>query len=186
MEKGDIFWTHVKITGYGDRVVPYYFTRQGPCGTVYGTTARNAPECAFNEKDVFETVEEARSVTGIDRVFCFKNSSLEHCTMVGEIHTAEGLVCPNCGPGTALVELDRDIFKEETDKGRTHFCFDDHKSIADKTRQYQVTLGERPGCAKHITLELKSSGRCNCGAPIVDHVPGGSYCWRTLDKRKFL
>lgn len=181
-----IFWTRVKITGYGDRVVPYY--RAGHDNDmVFGIIARGAEKATFKKTDVFDTVEEARAASGVDRVFCFKHSSSEHFDTVHQIHKNEGLVCPNCGPGTALVELDRDIFKEETDKGRTHFCFSDHKSIVGKTHQYQVTLGERKGCAKHITLELKSSKACNCGAPIVDHVPGGSYCWRTLDKkRKFL
>ncbi len=181
-----IFWTHVKITGFGDRVVPYYFTHQVG-HAVYGIIARDYPECAFSEENVFGTVEEACAASSVDRVFCFKDSSNEHFSIVNRIHKEEGLVCPNCGPGTAIIELDRDIFKQETDDGWTHFCFTRSKEIAAKTRRLQVTLGERPGCAKFITLRLKSSRQCNCGAPIVDHVPGGSYCWRTLDKkRKFL
>lgn len=167
-------------------MVPYYHAGRDT-GMVFGIIHRGGEKAAFKATEVFDTVEEARTASGVDRVFCFKNSSLEHNTIVNEIHTAEGLVCPNCGPGTALVELDRDIFKEDTDEGFTHFCFDNHKNIADRTRKYQVTVGQRRGCSERITLRLKSSKACDCGAPIVDHVPGGSYCRITLDKkRKYL
>lgn len=151
MNEGDIFWTHVKITSFGDRIVPYYFQRRG-ISMIYGIIANGKDECGFSEKDVFETVEEARTATCIDRVFCYASSSHEHWNIVSKIHEDEGLVCPNCEPGTAIIELDPEIFPQETGDGYTHFCFRDRDTIGKKTRQHQVTLGRRNGCASYITL----------------------------------
>ncbi len=187
MQKGDIFWTSVTMIGYGDRVVPYYF-QSSSGGMVYGIISIGKCACEFSEKDVFKTVEEARA-TGIDRVFCYERSSMQHIGIVNKIHMAEGLACPTCGFGTVLIELDPEIFKKEIEEdGHTHFCFTNQKSVGRKSHKYQVTLGKgrQEGCSSFITLELKSSG-CNCGSPYVDHVPGGSYCWQKLDKsRKYL
>jgi len=181
--KDGIFWTRVKIAGYGDRVVPYYRAGHDD-DMVFGIISREAEKSAFKKTNVFDTVEEACAVSGVDRVFCFKGSSLEHFDIVHQIHKNEGLVCPNCGPGTMLFELDPKKFKNSINDGYTHYC-STGKDV--NVFQYQVTLGEKVGCENHITLELKSSGGCNCGAPIIDHVPGGSYCWKTLDKkRKYL
>ena len=123
-----IFWTRVKITGYGDRVVPYYHAGHDN-DVVFGIIACGAEKAAFKKTDVFETVEEACAASGVDRVFCFKQSSSEHFDIVHQIHKNEGLVCPNCGPGTAIIELYLEIFEEEIADGLTHFCFSDHRAI---------------------------------------------------------
>lgn len=183
MEKLDIIWIKVNITHFGERLTPWYFTRRGVGGMIWATIARgNDKSESFHKNLVFKTLEEARADTGVYRVFCFKSSSIEFRGLIDEIHKKEGLTCPHCLKPTTILELDPEKDKNAVDHGYTHYCWSDGKAVPNDLKFRQMTRPCANGCATIIKLNIynPNSNRCDCGAPIVDHVPGGSHCRRPL------
>lgn len=170
-------WIAVKMEGFGHRVTPWYISNVD--GTIVSArTARNKEDSQFSASSVFKTLEGAREDSGVHRAFCFIDaSSCQHVEMIKEIHEAEGLVCPHCGPGTPLVELNEETSCKDT-AGYTHYCWASEPQST--IPEHQVTLGGRKGCGNNLKLQTAGIIVCNCGSPVVDHVPGGSYCRKPL------